>query len=74
MYIWVMKWPQIEILQIQNLGKIINNVNFEEIPGFEPWTFRVWDQRATIALFLRLRRAEKKILFINVTYIFVKRL
>ena len=29
------------------MGKIIKNVNFDEIPGFKPWTFRVRDQRAT---------------------------
>ena len=54
------------------LGKIIKNVNFDEIPGFELGIFGVWDQHTTTALFLSLNCAAKKLVFINGTYIFVK--
>ena len=56
------------------MGKIIKNVNFDEIPGFKPETIGISDQRATTALFLSLSRAAKKILSINQAYIFVKRI
>ena len=50
------------------MGKIIENVNFDEIPGFEPGTFRVRDQRATTALFLSLSRSQKTCVYKEIVH------
>ena len=50
-------WNEVNVKSFKNdiseLSNIIfdesDMVNFDEIPGFEPWTFRVY-QRATTAL------------------------
>ena len=56
------------------MGKIIKNVNFDEIPGFKPGTLEVLDQHTAIALFLSLSPSAKKLVFINRAYIFVERI
>ena len=38
-----------EILVIQSLKKINKNVKFDEIRGFKPETFKLWDQGSTTA-------------------------
>ena len=63
-----------KILHGRNLGEIIRKVNFGEIPGFEPSTFRLRDQHATTALSFGLRRMGRKVVFINTRCIFVKRM
>ena len=45
-------------------GKSIKKVNFGEIPGFQPGTFRLRDQRATTALSFSLNHVTKKVVFI----------
>ena len=47
------------------MGKIVKNVNFNEIPKYEQGTFKLRDQRTTIALFLSLSQVGKKVVFIN---------
>ena len=47
--------------------------HYYEIPGFQPGTFGVWDQRTTTALFLSLSSAAKKLVFTKRAYNFVKR-